>query len=79
MEDGTFEFVASDYFDEGEQPDEESLKEKAYHIWYEREMSNIDNEDLDRIRSRYSVDDQVTIEDDPDYTDDIPPSFLPDE
>ena len=72
MEDGTFEFVASDYFDEGEQPDEESLKEKAYHIWYEREMSNIDNEDLDRIRSRYSVDDQVTMEDDPAYTVDIP-------
>ena len=79
MEDGTFEFVTSDYFDEGEQPDDESLKEEAYHIWYEREMSNIDNEDLDRIRSRYSVDNQVTMEDNPNYTVDIPPSFLPDE
>ena len=79
MEDGTFEFVASDYFDEGEQPDEESLKEEAYRIWYEGEMSGIDNEGLGRIRSRYSIDDQVTMEDDPDYTVDIPPSFLPDE
>jgi hypothetical protein len=78
MEDGTFEFIASEYFDEGEQPDEESLKEEAYHIWYEKEMSGIDSKDLDRIRSRYSIDDQVTIEDDPDYTVDIPVDFLPD-
>ena len=78
MEDGTFEFIASDYFDIGEQPDEDSLKEKAYDIWYESEMSIIDSEDLDRIRSRYSVDDHVTMEDNPDYTVDIPVDFLPD-
>ena len=78
IEDGIFEFIPSDYFDIGEQPDEDSLKEKEYQVWYESEMSIIDSEDLDWIRSRYSVDDHVTMEDNPDYTVDIPVDFLPD-
>ena len=77
-ENGSFEFIVSDYYDKGEQPDAEELKEKAYDLWYKEETSRIANEDLAWIRSRYSVDDQVTMEDDPDYTVDIPPSFLPD-
>ena len=45
--------------------------------WYDEEMDRIRCSGLKWIRSRYSVDDQVSMEEDPDYTVDIPVDFLP--
>jgi len=56
---------------------EEDYDESLYDEWYDEEMSRINCSDLLWIRSRYSVDDQVTLEDNPDYTCNIPVDFLP--
>ena len=56
---------------------EEDFDENLYDKWYDEEMSRINCSGLDRIRSRYSIDNQVTLEDNPDYTCDIPVDFLP--
>ena len=56
---------------------EEEFDESLYDDWYDEEMSRINSSDLIWIRSRYSVDDQVTMEDNPDYTCNIPVDFLP--
>lgn len=57
----------------------EEFDEDQYYHWYDEEMSRIRSSGLDWIRSRYSVDDHVTLEDAPDYTVDIPVEFLPEE
>lgn len=51
--------------------------EDEYYEWYDEEMDRIRCSGLRWIRSRYSVDDQVSMEEDPDYTVDIPVDFLP--
>ena len=56
---------------------EEDFDENLYDKWYDEEMSRINCSGLDWIRSRYSIDNQVTLEDNPDYTCDIPVEFLP--
>lgn len=56
---------------------EEEFDESLYDDWYDEEMSRINSSDLIWIRSRYSVDNQVTMEDNPDYTCNIPVDFLP--
>ena len=48
-----------------------------YYEWYDEEMDRIRCSGLKWIRSRYSVDDQVSMEEDPDFTVDIPVDFLP--
>ena len=77
VDDGTFEFVESDYFSPDDDPTDEELQEKMYDVWYDHEMSEIEYPDLNKIRSRYSVDEQVDMEDKPEYTCDIPARFLP--
>ena len=74
IKEGTFEFIPSDYYDLDEHPSEEELKEREYEVWLEREMRNMS---IDYIRSRYSIDGLVCMENDPDYTVDIPVDFLP--
>ena len=56
---------------------EEDYDEDLYYEWCDEEMSRISYSGLRWVRSRYSVDDQVTLEDDPEYTVDIPVEFLP--
>lgn len=51
--------------------------EDEYYEWYGEEMNRIRCSGLKWIRSRYSVDDQVSMEETPDYTVDIPVDFLP--
>ena len=48
-----------------------------YSEWYDEEMDRIRCSGLKWIRSRYSVDNQVCMEEDPDFTVDIPVDFLP--
>ena len=57
--------------------DDEDIDEDDYYNWYDEEMDRIRCSGLKWIRSRYSVDDQVCMEEDPDYTVDIPVDFLP--
>jgi hypothetical protein len=58
--------------------DDEEIDDNSYYEWYDEEMSRINSEGLNWIRSRYSVDNQVSLEDyTPDYTVDIPVDFLP--
>jgi hypothetical protein len=56
--------------------DDEEIAEDDYYSWYDEEMDRIRCSGLKWIRSRYSVDDQVSMEEDPDYTVDIPVDFL---
>lgn len=57
--------------------DDEEIDEDAYDEWYDEEMERIHSNGLEWVRSRYSVDDQVCMEDDAsDYTIDIPSEFL---
>ena len=56
---------------------EDDYDEDLYYEWYGEEMDRIHCSGLRWIRARYSVDDHVTLEDDPDYTVDIPSDFLP--
>ena len=56
---------------------EEEFDESLYDEWYDEEMSRINSSDLIWIRSRYSVDNHVTMENNPDYTCNIPVDFLP--
>ena len=57
--------------------DDEDIDEDDYYNWYDEEMDRIRCSGLKWIRSRYSVDDQVCMEEEPDYTVDIPVDFLP--
>ena len=57
--------------------DDEEIDDDEYYEWYDEEMDRIRCSGLSWIRSRYSVDDQVSMEEEPDYTVDIPSDFLP--
>ena len=57
--------------------DDKDYDEDLYYEWYDEEMARIRCSGLRWIRSRYSVDDQVSMEELPDYTVDIPAEFLP--
>lgn len=52
--------------------DEKDYDKDLYYEWYGEEMARISCSGLRWIRSRYSVDDQVSLEDLPEYTVDIP-------
>ena len=56
--------------------DDKDFDEDLYSEWYDEEMERIRCSGLRWIRSRYSVDDHVSMEDLPDYTVDIPTEFL---
>ena len=56
---------------------EEDFDEDLYNDWYDEEMDRIRCSGLRWIRSRYSVDDQVSMDVTPDCTVDIPSDFLP--
>lgn len=56
---------------------DDDFDEDLYYDWYDEEISRISCSGLRWIRSRYSVDDQVSMEELPDYTVDIPVEFLP--
>ena len=58
---------------------EEDFDKDLYYEWYDEEMARIRCSGLRWIRARYSVDDQVSMEETPDYTVDIPVDFLPEE
>ena len=86
-----FEFLVQDGFRNGyieldddelrknfEQDVEDGADEESYQKWLEQELSDLETMDLDWIRSRYTIEDHVEMEDDPDYTIDIPVDFLPD-
>lgn len=57
--------------------DDEDFDENLYYEWYDEEMARIRCSGLRWVRARYSVDDQVSMEEKPDYTVDIPVEFLP--
>lgn len=84
-----FEFLVQDGFRNGyieldddelrknyEQDVEDEFDEESYQKWREQEMSDLETMDLEWIRSRYTIEDHVEMEDDPDYTIDIPVDFL---
>ncbi len=77
LEDGDFIFIPCQHFSSDEHPTEEEMDEKMYEVWYDEEMDRIHYNGLSWIRSRYSVDDQVSMEELPDYIVDIPMTFLP--
>ena len=57
--------------------DDEEIDEDAYNDWYDDEIVRIHSNDLEWVRSRYSIDDQINMEDDTsDYTICIPAEFL---
>ena len=57
---------------------EEDYDQDLYYDWYDEEMARIRCSGLRWIRSRYSIDDQVSVDDyNPNYTVDIPADFLP--
>lgn len=57
--------------------DDEAIDEDSYYEWYDEEMARIRCSGLAWIRTRYSVDNQVCMDEMPDYTIDIPVDFLP--
>ena len=58
--------------------DDEEIDKDSYYEWYDEEMDRISCSGLAWIRSRYSVNNQVSMDDfTPDYTVDIPADFLP--
>ena len=78
LESGEFIYIPCQHFSLDENPTDEEIEENMYDEWYDEEMSRINSEGLEWIRSRYSVDNQVSMEDyTPDYTVDIPVDFLP--
>ena len=59
---------------------EEDYDVDLYYDWYDEEIARIRCSSLRWIRSRYSIDDQVSVDDyDPNYTVDIPAEFLPEQ
>ena len=57
---------------------EEDYDQDLYYDWYNEEMARIRCSSLRWIRSRYSIDDQVSVDDyNPNYTVDIPVEILP--
>lgn len=58
--------------------DDEEIDDNSYYEWYDEEMDRISCSGLAWIRARYSVDNQVSMDDYiPDYIIDIPADFLP--
>lgn len=57
--------------------DDEDFDEDLYYEWYDEEMARIRCSGLRWIRARYPVDDQVSMEELPEYTVDIPVAVLP--
>lgn len=57
--------------------DDEEIDKDCYYEWYDEEMDRIRCSGLAWIRSRYSVDNQVSMDETPEYTVDIPVDFLP--
>ena len=58
--------------------DDEEIDDDSFYNWYDEEMARIRCSVLAWIRTRYSVDNQVSMDDyAPDYTVDIPADFLP--
>lgn len=57
--------------------DDEEIDEHDYCDWHYDEMQRIRCSSLKWVRARYSVDDQVCMDEQPDYTVDIPVDFLP--
>ena len=57
--------------------DDEELDEDSYYEWCDEEMARVRCSGLAWIRARYSVDDQVSLDELPNYTVDIPVDFLP--
>lgn len=55
--------------------DDEDFDEDLYYEWYDEEMARIRCSGLSWIRARYSLDDQVSMEELPEYTVEIP-TFL---
>ena len=76
LENGDFILIPCQHFSFDEHPTEEEMDEKMYEVWYEEEMDRINYMGLSWIRSRYSIDDNVSMEELPDYTVDIPVAFL---
>lgn len=56
--------------------DDEEIDDDSFYNWYDEEMDRIRCSGLAWIRSRYSVDNQVSMEEVPDYTVDIPVDFI---
>lgn len=77
LENGDFIFIPCQHFSFDEHPTEEEMDEKMYEVWYEEEMDRINYMGLSWIRSRYSIVDNVSMEELPEYTVDIPVAFLP--
>lgn len=57
--------------------DDEEIDDADYDNWYDEELDRIRYNGLAWIRARYSVDDQVCMDEIPNYTVDIPVEFLP--
>ena len=57
--------------------DDEAIDDDSYYEWYDEEMARIRCSGLEWIRARYSVDGQISMDETPDYTIDIPVDFLP--
>jgi hypothetical protein len=70
---GRFKFEPDDFTEFSEQLDPEELKAREFDTWYEEEM----NKDLEYLRSRYPIDEQVEIPKDIIYICVIPNDLLP--
>jgi hypothetical protein len=57
--------------------DDEYINEDDYNDWEYDEIERVRCSGLKWVRARYSVDDQVCMDETPDYTVDIPVDFLP--
>lgn len=57
--------------------DDEEIDEDDYNDWEYDEMQRISCSSLKWVRARYSVDDHVNMDENPNYTVDIPSDFLP--
>lgn len=57
---------------------DEEVDDEDFEVWQQEEKNRIECSGLRWIRSRYTVDDQVNMEDVPEYKIDIPVDFIPD-
>lgn len=58
--------------------EDEEVDDEDFEVWQQEEKNRIECSGLRWIRSRYTVDDQVNMEDVPEYKIDIPVDFIPD-
>ena len=72
MKSGRFTFELDDFAEFSERLDPEELKAREFDTWYEEEM----NKDLEYLRSRYNIDDQIEIPQNLVYICRIPVDFL---